>query len=69
MSSLSSVKFKDSVGKVHRRIPKQIPFGTFEQITVRFKGFEYVVGDGNEHLDGGYGKVFELGKNLGPYKG
>lgn len=71
MSSLSSVKIRTDSGKIIHRIPKSIPFGSFQYMTIRFKGNLHLVGDGNEHLrDGnGYGSIFALGKNLGPYTG
>lgn len=54
------IKIRLDNGKIIERVPIFNSFGNFQQMTIRYKNEEYLVGDGDEYIRGGYEEIFDL---------
>lgn len=54
------IKIRLDNGKIIERVPTFNSFGNFQQMTIRYKNEEYLVGDGDEYIRGGYEEIFDL---------
>lgn len=63
MASRMRIMIDVGEDKLVCRSIKIVSFGNFQQMIVRYKNDEYLVGDGDEYLRG-YNKVYKLGKKL-----
>jgi hypothetical protein len=50
-------------GQIIKRVPKVIPFGNFQMLVIRYKNEEYLIGDGDEYLNG-EPSLYILGRKL-----
>lgn len=54
------IKLRLNDGTIIERVPKIVSVGNFQQMVIRHKNEEYLVGDGDEYIRGGYEEIFDL---------
>lgn len=61
---MKKIKVRIDEEKVIERKPKVHQVGNFQIMTVRYNNKEYIVGDGDEYIRGGYDQEFTLGREV-----